>query len=267
MLLKSYKRGLLFAPVGAAGAGGAGNGGGNGESGSLNMESIMAEVDKRVGNRITASLETFAKDTLARSFDERINPLNASLAAINEALGKLAPANPQQNNGGGGNGSGNSSVPPEVNVQLKQLLETTKNQSAALETLKKEKMEADQRAERSERHSIIKGALNSLHFTSDAAGSTAFTIVEPHIKRLDDGNLIGGINGDNFPVEAFVKDYLTKEHPYLLRGTGASGSGAPNGSGGVRMGVKADLGDIKVGMKPETRESIVASIGAALANT
>lgn len=227
------------------------------------MDSVLAEVDKRVGARLTADFEKFRKEGLATAIEEKLAPVTGTL---NEILTKLSAA-PAAPGSGQGNGAENQNrVPPEVNVTLKQLQETTKQQGTMIETLKKEKLEADQRAERSDRHSSIRAALNNMHFISDVAAQTAFTIVEPHIKRMDDSSLIGGINGDNFPVDAFVKDYLTKEHNYLLRATGSSGSGAP-ANAGLRMGVKADLSDIKIGMKPETRESIVASIGAALQNT
>ncbi len=256
MLLTSYGKGSLLAPAAVAGAGG----GGGGEA-ALTMEAVLAEVDKRIGANLSAGFDKFRKEGLSSAIDEKLAPITSSLTGITDAISKLTPAATTTP------GNTSQQVPPEVNVQLKQLLETTKQQGTMIESLKKQKEEADTRAERSERHSIIRGSLNNLHFTSDAAAQTAFTIVEPHIKRMDDGALIGAIpNGDNFPVDAFVKDYLTKEHSYLLRASGASGSGAPANSSGVRMGVKADLGDIKTGMKPETRESVVASIAAALQN-
>ena len=265
-MLFKHGMGPLMAPLATAGGGGGtGTGGGEG-SGSppapLTMEAVGAEIDKRLTASITTHFDKFRKEN-GTAIDEKLAPITTGLAGINEALAKLTqpPAN-------GNEGNNKNNVPPELNVTLKQLQDTTKTQGAQIETLKKEKMEADQRAEKSERHSVIHAALSNLHFVNDAAAATAFNVVEPNIKRLEDNSLIGAIgNGDHFPVDAFVKDYLTKEHSYLLRASGASGSGAPANGGGPRMGVKADIGDIKSGMSAETRSSVLASIGAALQET
>lgn len=260
-----YGLGQLMAPAGTAGAGA---GGGAGDQPPLTMEGILAEVDKRLTAQISAGIDKFKKDNEA-AIDSKLAPLSQSLTGISEALGKITGGTGGNPNAGGGTGAPGNQPPnnlsPQDNVLLKQLQDTTRAQGQQIETLKKEKQEADQKAERSDRHSIIRSALGNMHFISDMATSTAFTIVEPHIKRLEDGSLIGGINGDNLPVDAFVKDYLTREHSYLLLPSGATGSGATSTGGSPRMGIKADLSDIKVGMKPETRESVVASISAALA--
>lgn len=254
--MRNFLMGRLMAPVNTVG----GDGGGGG---TLTMDAILAEVDKRLNSAITGHFDKFKKEGLSSAIKEHIDPLSQTLSGISETLGKLTPGNPNPNaNSNNPNPQGND---PNTNVLLKQLQETTKNQGTMIETLRKEKQEADERAERSERHGTIRQALSNMHFISDVAAQTAFKIVEPSVKRLDDGVLVGSVNGSDFPIDAFVKDYLTKEHPYLLRASGSSGSGAPANTS-VRMGVKADLSDIKPGMKPETRESIVASIGAALAN-
>lgn len=252
MLNNRMNMGPLRAPAGVAGGAGGGD-----PNAALTMEAVLAEVNKGLDAKIAGQLQKYKEST-----DAQFAPITASLAGITEALGKLTQnPNPNPNPAGGGN-----KMSPEENVLLKNLQDITKTQQQAIEKLTREKQESDQKAERSDRHSTIKGALNNMHFISDVAAQTAFTIVEPHIKRQDDGGLIGGVQGgDLYPVDAFVKDYLMKEHSYLLRASGSSGSGAP-ANPGVRMGAKADLSDIKVGMKPETRESIVASIGAALAS-
>jgi hypothetical protein len=264
MLIDRFVGGVLRAPAGLAG----GDGGSGGGGGTLTMDTVLAEVDKRIGAQLTAGFEKFGKESLGSAIDAKIAPITESLSGITEALGKLSGANGGGNGGGGqrnGGGSGGQEIPPELNVQMKALREQTAAQGNMIESLKKQKEESDKRAETSERHSNIKSSLNNLMFTSDQAAKTAFTIVEPFVQRRDDGSLIGGINGDNLPLDNFVKEYLTKEHPYLLRASGTSGSGAPLNVGGSRMGIKADLNDIQVGMTPETRSQVLASIGAALA--
>jgi len=257
-----------MAPNGVAGGegGGAGGaGGGAGAGAALTMEAVIAEVDKRIGTKLTTQFDTFKKEGLGPAIQEHLAPINTTLTGITENLAKLVPA--AGGNGNGGGQGGDKNIPPETNVLLKQLQETVKTQGANIESLRKQKEEADQRAEKSERQSIIRSALGNLNFVSDVAAATAFTIVEPHIVRTENGSLVGGINGDNFPVDAFVKDYLVKDHPYLMRSSGVSGSGAAGGgNGGSRIGTKADLNDIKIGMKAESRDAVVASIQHALAN-
>lgn len=255
MLMNRFDRGPLLMPAGVP------SGSGGGEAPPLTMDSVLAEVNKALDAKLGGAFDRFKKEGLGAAIDEKLAPITTSLGNISGVLEKLTAApNPPV---AGGN---NPQLKPEENVLLKNLQETTKKQGEMIERLTNDKKEAEARAERSERHSVIRTALGNMHFISDVAANTAFTIVEPHIKRQDNNELIGGLpNGDLYPVDAFVKDYLTKEHSYLLRASGNTGSGAPANSG-VRMGVKADLSDIKVGMKPETRDSVVASISAALAN-
>lgn len=258
------KKDRLFAPISQVG----GDGGGGGGT-ALTMESVTAEIEKRVGSGISKALEAFGKEKLGSAIQEQLSPISTALASITEQMSKMSTGGGQPSNGnqpGNGAGPGNSQVPPEWNVKFKELENQTKAMTQQMETLKKEKAEADKRAETSERHSGIRTSLSNLHFVNEAAANTAFNIVEPFIIKSENGSLIGGINGDNLPADAFVKDYLAREHAYLLRPSGQQGSGAPTygGNGSNRMISKAQLEDIKVGMTPAQRESAMASIGAAL---
>jgi hypothetical protein len=234
------------------------------------MEAVAAEIDKRVGAGVSKALETFGKEKLGSAIQEQLNPISTALASITEQMSKLGGNGGQPGNSGSQPGSGGqpgAQVPPEWNVKFKELETNTKAMSQQIEVLKKQKEDADKRAETSERHSGIRTSLSNLHFISDTAAQTAFNIVEPHILKSETGALIGGVNGDNLPVDAFVKDYLSREHAYLLRPSGQTGSGAPSygGAGGTqRLGSKANIEDIKVGMTAAQRESAIASIGVAL---
>jgi hypothetical protein len=253
-----------MAPSGVSGGGAGGEGGGGAGAAPVTMEAVLTEVDKRVGAKIEQSFTKFQTEGLNKAFEDRLAPIMTTLTGVQEMLGKLTP----QNAGGGsgaGAGAGATSITPEMNVVIKDLKSTTENQGKMIETLKREKQEADARAEKSERTATIKGALNNINFISEEAAKTAFGIVDPFVKRMDDGSLIGGVDGDNLPLDNFVKEHLTKVHPYLLRASGASGSGASGANNlGSRMAVKADLNDIKIGMKPETRQAVIDSIGMAL---
>jgi hypothetical protein len=89
------------------------------------------------------------------------------------------------------------------------------------------------------------------------------------VKRLDDGTFIAGLNDtEAFPLDAFAKEYLSKEHAYLLGRTGMGGSGAPGASGAPhRVGMRVDTNDIKVGMKPETRQAAIDAITAVMSTS
>lgn len=250
-----------MAPVSTAGGGEGGGANNNNTPAPLTMEAVTGEINKILGTRLSTEFEKFKKEGLGEAIKAHLDPINTSLSGLADLL-KNQHQNPDPNNPNPA--GGNKGPDPQTNVLLKELQDRTKAQGDQIQRLQREKQEADERAERSERHGTIRQALTNLHFVTDSAAKTAFQLVEPNVKRLDDGTLIGTVNGADFPLDAFVKDYLSKEHPYLLKASGISGSGAGSGTGGVRMGVKADVNDIKTGMKPETRESVVASIAAAL---
>jgi len=75
------------------------------------------------------------------------------------------------------------------------------------------------------------------------------------------------VNGDVLPVPTFVKDYLEKDHAYLFKTSGSSGSGAAAqpGASNIRYGTKANTDNIKVGMSAETRQATVDAIREAMA--
>jgi len=242
-------------------------GGGSGDSAAITMEAVGQEIDKRVNTIISAKFEDFKKTGLAPVIAEHLKPINETLGTVNEGLAKLMAGQggaPGSGGPGGGGSAGDGKLTPEENAWRKQQAELVNTLKTSVDQLKKEKQDSDLRAEKAERVSTIKTALQPLTFINDSAANTAFTIVEPHVKHLEDGQWVGEMGGDNFPVDTFVKDYLVKDHAYLLRGTGASGSGAPAAGSVQRYGTKVGTEDIKIGMKPETRQAVVEQISAAL---
>jgi hypothetical protein len=236
----------------------------------VTLEGVMAEVSKLLDVRLSAKFDDFKKTSLGEAIKAQVEPVNSQLTTINEALGKLVAGQGGSGVAGGGDGSGANNkqqLPPEVNAQLKNLTDQLKAYGNEIQTLKTAKESAEKRAEETERFSTIRTALNGLPFVSDKSAETAFSIVSPHVRRLDDGSLVAGVNGDNFPVDAFAKDFLQKEHGYLFRTTGASGSGAHTAGSGVRMVAKADTNTIKAGMKQDDRQAVVDSITAVLQGT
>lgn len=242
--------------------------GGDGTPPPVTLEGVMAEVSKLLDVRLSAKLDDFKKTGLGEAIKAQVEPVNSQLTTINEALSKLVAGQGGSGGSGGGDGGGagnnKQQLPPEVNAQMRQMGDQLKAYGTEISTLKAAKEQAEKRAEETERFSTIRTALNGLPFVSDKSAETAFSIVSPHVRRLDDGSLVAGISGDNFPVDAFAKDFLQKEHGYLFRTTGASGSGAPAAGSGVRMGSRVDINTIKVGMKQDDRQAVVDSIAAAL---
>lgn len=252
-------------------AGGAGTAGVSVEQVEAMIKKAVPDINTIVNNAV-ANLKN--KD-LPKIIDDRINPVNETLKTIGTTLETLVSTNGSGSNGagsgtngaaaagagGGANGSANSNMSPEVHAELKALrtnFEATKLQVKALEEGKKL---AEENAERSDRHGKIKMALSGMQFANDRAGETAFQIVEPQVKRQDDGTVIGG---DNLPLEVFFRDFITREHPYLLKGTGAAGAGASGGGGGTGRGaVTADISMIKPGMTPQERQLVLAAITSA----
>lgn len=243
----------------------------NDDGTDMTVEQLIEKVNAGVDAKLAAKFDDFKKTGLNEAIKVHIGPVTEQLTGISEALKGLAPVN----NGGGtgsgqgtgtGTGTGTSVIPPEINAQLKTLSDTIKAQGATITNLTTAKDQAEKRAEETDRFSTIRSSLTGLPFVSDKAVDTAFEIVKPYVKRLDDGALVASSNGDNFPVTAFVTDFLSKEHGYLFKSSGASGSGAPASTGGLRMGAKADINDIKPGMKGDTRQLVVDSINAALAS-
>lgn len=254
---------------------GEGAAGGTGTAG-LTEEQIVALIKKNVpdvNTIVNNAMANLKKTDIPKLLDDRINPVNEKLVGIGTSLetllGKAGGGSGDGGGSGSGGGSGNGGgsgggISPEVNAQLKSLtteLATTKQKIADAE--KREK-DANERAEQSDRHGKIKMALSSMSFANDRAGDTAFTIVEPHVKRQEDGSVIGG---DNLPLEVFFRDFITREHPYLLKGTGAAGAGASGGGGtGGRGGVTADMSMIKQGMTPAERALVISAIASASQN-
>lgn len=271
-----FKKNPLYslAPKGAhpgydgegAGAGTGGNSGGNnGEIDPNVARYINSTVNGALTNFRTKDLPKVVNDTVA----PLLNPLSESLTGIREALkiggeggnGGAPQGGNQGHNQGGGQGGLN--LPPEVNARLKDLESTIKNQGTALQTLQQQKDEADKRAERAERHGLIREAMSKIQFADEKAAGTGFMLVEPHIKRSDDGSVIAD---GNLPVDRFIDEFFKNEHSYLLPNTGATGSGASpqgasRGAGGLE---RADINDIRPGMSEDTRKRVLQSIGSVM---
>lgn len=261
---------------------GDGDGGGAGAAGAAGtgptLEQVNDAINKTVNNAIANLKKTDLPKIVETSITAAMTPMTTQLGTISDALAALTSGSGGGGQGGGQGGSGGgqggqgtqqqAGVTPEINAQFKTLNDSLKRQSDEVAQLKRERDESNKRAETAEKTSVIKGALGDLVFANAAAMNTAFTIIDPMIKKNGD-SFVGGVDGDELPISDFVKDYIPKAHAYLLKATGTSGSGASgagsSGSGSPSRNV--DISAIKPGMKPEDKAAAYAAVAAAYAQT
>lgn len=242
------------------------------------------QVQTMVNTAVSSAMTNFRSKDLPKLFE----PLTTQLTGITEALAGLtsqqqSAAGAQGGQGsqaGAGTGAGaqggqgaqgaqGNGVPPEINAQLKTLTDRVTAQDRNINNLQKERDDANKRAETAERNGVINTALGDLTFANPAAAKTAFGIIAPFVTKLDDGSFVGSVAGENpLPLADFVKDYIPRDHAYLLKQTGASGSGAgsPSSNGGG-SGKVVDIGQIKPGMSADVRANILSAIQASMPAT
>ena len=245
-------------------------GGDGGDSGSSNSVTQEA-VTKIVNDTVNSAISNLRKKDLPAMFNTHLGPLTAQLTELSslfKAGNGGAPGSDQVNlgngsgNGSAANGASNQNIPPEVNATLRQLQGTLKQQGETIASLTKAKESAERQAKDTSRDAFIRESLTNFTFATPSAAQTAFTLIKGHVQEAgDDG---GYIAGDNLPVVDFAREFLSREHSYLLKATEARGSGASGGSnsGG---GKAFDIGSIKPGMSAEARARAVEQINNAYA--
>lgn len=250
------------AGAGAAGAAGSG----------ITIEQVNDAVNKTVNSAIANLRKNDFPKIVQTAIGEAMSPITLQLGTITEGLASLTGSSGSGGSGAGngqssGSGQGTQNTSPEVNAQLKTLTDQLKKQGDTITNLQADRDNANKRAETAEKTSVIKGALGDLQFANASALNTAFTIIEPMIKKNGD-SFVGGANGDELPISDFIKDFIPNQHGYLLKSTGGSGSGAAGsstaGAAGVASGRNVDISVIKPGMKPEDRAAALAAIAAAM---
>jgi hypothetical protein len=243
--------------------GGAGNTDNNsGGQAPLTMETVNTIVNAAVAN--------LRKKDLPALLNQHLTPITTQLTEFGTILQGLRPTTDGGSGSasgsgtstgtgsasGGGLGSTSSSVPPEVNAMLKTLNETVKRQETAIKDLATAKEAAEKQARETAKASHVRESLAGFNFATPSAANTAFELVRGQVKEQEDG---GYIAGDNLPVADFIKDFLQREHPYLLKATESRGSGA-TGSMGSGGGKPFDINQIRPGMTKEERALAVSKI-------
>lgn len=236
---------------------------GAGEGGSAvtlaQVQDLIKKAVPDVNTIVNNAIGNLKKKDLPEIIKTELAPFGTQLTGITSILEALKPgqgAGAGSGTGGTGDG-GKPTIPPEVNAEMKRMGEQLASTQTALKQLQVDKDAAEKRAETTDRHGKIRTALSSIEYAGPNAVETAFAIVEPQVRKLDDGTLVGG---DNLPLVDWLKDYMPKEHGYLLKPTGASGAGASGGSGGSRSAGVVTTDMIKPGMTQAERAAVTARI-------
>ncbi|WP_321471136.1 hypothetical protein [uncultured Paludibaculum sp.] len=213
----------------------------------MTPEEIAALVAKSVADAMAklnadkAAAEKAAADKVAA------DKAAADKAAADKAAADKAAAD---------KGTPQVSTDPVVNAQLAEMRRAREEDKKRLDALQKDRDDANAKAEKAERATALNTALADFGFRSPSARETALSLLTPHIKRNEAGQLVAG---DNLTVEAFAKDFIPKSHDYLLAPVGGGGAGVVPGASFIGQKV-ADLNDIKAGMTPETRAAVIAAM-------
>lgn len=234
----------------------------------------MAQVNEIVNTAINGAVSNLRKKDLPAIINEAVAPLNDSLKTLTDSMSGFTEkfkdfTPPAAGSGGNGGGGGEPKVSPEINAKLKKNQEDIDAMTRTLNQLKAEKEASDKRAEAAERNTVIRSAMteslgDKKQFITPSAVETAFVLLEPHVKKTDEGKWIAG---DNLPIKDFATSFFTDQHPYLLKGVSAGGAGASNGSsaGGSHQKQKEfDISAIKPGMSAEDRATALAHISSAI---
>ena len=119
-------------------------------------------------------------------------------------------------------------------------------------------------AEEAERTSTIRGELQRLGV---AKLDLAYRAVKDDIQRTDDGRLVGRQDGEDVPIQNYLKQFV-EDNPELLPARINSGIGTSNPRGAAPAGSTAanlDLDRIRPGMNPDELERVRQEI-ARVAN-
>jgi len=205
-------------------------------------EAQQKAVSDIVGAQVTDALGKFQSDVLTPA----LKPLS-SLSNIEEAIKKLtAPPPPPKTNA-----DDMKDLPPAIVARIQGLEQTAAQSELKITAAEDARKASDERAEKSAKKAAIQGSLTGLNFVNEKAASVAFGILDAEAKKNDTTSEYTG--GNNLPLATFAKDFLKKEHAYLLKaeGSGGSGSGPGNQNGGGNSNAsKIGMDDIKNGMTP-----------------
>lgn len=213
------------------------------------------EIKALVTGTVTTAFTEFSSKTLPGLFTQALGPLGEQLKALTPVTPPPVVTPPPAVTPPPLPG-----VDPVLNSQLQEMKRKSEEQDKAMKLLQDQNASERKARESAELSSAVNTALSPFKFATDAARKTAESLVTPLIKRTDAGQLIAG---DNLTVDTFVKDFLPKDHAYLLAPAGGAGSGVTPGSGagGHRI---VDIDSIKVGMSDVDKAAAYAQVAASL---
>lgn len=237
---------------------GEGGGAGSGAETGITIEEVRTllkeEFMPTINTGINNAVANLKKGDVPKLIETALGPVQDQMASIVDKIDGLSGSSSNGNEGGGGS----KDMSPEMKAKFNEAIKTSQSLTERVATLEQQKKEADDKLERAQQDKVLSTALSSFTFQDRVAADSAFTLLRPDVKRLDDGTIVAG---DDLPVEDYVKDVLPARYGFLLKpkdagGTGARGSQSPGS--GARGHVQME--DIKPGMSPEEREKAAAEI-------
>ncbi len=212
------------------------------------VNTIVNGAIAKVKNELTTSV----KDMLT-PFGDQFKTLTEGLTALQTSIAAGAPDDKKKKVDG--------ELPPEVNLQLKQLNDKVGKQEKDLADEKKRREEAEATTKKTEKESKLRTALGQFNFASPDAAEDAFTLLQSKVDFDSDGKLVA----DGLPMEDFVKDYIPSKKAHLLAQTGKGGAGASAGSNKGGAGA-FQIEAIKPGMSVEDQARAAGAIRQAISN-
>jgi hypothetical protein len=150
---------------------------------------------------------------------------------------------------------GETKLDPATNALLQELKRGNADLKVEVETIRKQKDEADKSAAENKLNADITSVLGPLPWRSGSSQKVAFDYIKSRVQKQDDGPLII----DNLPLDKYIEQGASDWLDGLLKPAPSGGAGANSGSQRKQAGT-FDSDTIKPGMKPEDRAAAFEAI-------
>jgi len=229
--------------------GGSKEGEGEGDKDVLTEEKVKTLIQEGL-NATAANLRKDLQKTGKKS-EDAIAAFSTSLEELKTALEK-PPDDPDPDPEG-------KKIPPEIRAQLDK-------SEKEIEKLKKQNQEEREAREVTERKSAETQRKNAVYEEIDKQSlrqghrEVAYRYVQDDVRLDDEGNLVGGPEGEEVPLEDYIKTFFEGDlGASFLKPSDSGGSG--NNAGGRRGKGGIQLESIGPNMSDEDRAQAYAEVG------
>jgi len=240
MLRSQLERGVLRDPD-------PGGGGGEKDPEPLTEEKVKTLIQEGL-NATAANLRKDLQKTGKKS-EDAIAGFSTSLEELKKSLEK-PPDDPDPDPDG-------EKIPPEIRAQLAK----SEKEILKLQKLNQEEREAREVTERknaeTERKNAVYGEIDKQALRQNHR-EVAYRYVQDDVRLDDEGNLVGGPEGEEVPLEDYIKTFFEGDlGASFLKPSESGGSG---NTGGGRRGKGIQLEDIGPNMSDEDRAQAYAEV-------